>query len=385
VFNEELPEVDERALRTAPAVVEPVAAADPAVVETVADLLARAQRPLIIAGGGIFYARGGAALNRLAGGLQIPVQTPIWDRGVIEKPVPWYMGVVGANSGGPDLLADADLILIVGAQVDYRLGYMETPAISPRAKVVRIDVDPLNLRQNAEPDVALHADPKSALEALAEAAARRKVEPFAAWCEEARGRYRAHRRRWEGGPPAGEQMTGHHVVEALRPLLDDKVLFLVDGGNIGQWVHQVLGDRYPGNWLTCGASGVVGWGLGGAVGAKLAHPDRPVVLLSGDGSFGFTIAELETAVRHRTPFVAVVADDQWWGIVASGQRRQYGEEGVLGCQLGPTRYDVVAEGFGAMGIRADKPEAILPAVRHGLASGCPTVVHVPIVHRGPND
>lgn len=385
VLNEELAEVDERALRTSPALVEPLAAADPAAMEAVADLLARAQRPLLIAGSGVYYARAGAALAQVAGRLQIPVQTPIWDRGVIEKPSPWYMGVIGAASGGPSLLADADLILLVGARVDYRVGYMESPAISTRAKVVRVDVDPLNLRQGVEPDVAVHADPRSALEALAAIAAGRKLEPFAPWCEEARGRYAAHRRRWAGGPPAGDKMTGHHVVEALRPLLDEKMLFLVDGGNIGQWVHQVLGDRYPSNWLTCGASGVVGWGLGGAIGAKASFPDRPVVLLSGDGSFGFTTADLETAVRQRTPFVAVVADDRWWGIVASGQRRQYGEEGVLGCQLGPARYDVVAEGFGAMGIRAETPEAIVPAVRHGLASGCPTVVHVPIVHGGPND
>ena len=74
-------------------------------------------------------------------------------------------------------------------------------------------------------------------------------------------------------------MTGHHVVEALRPFLTEETVFLVDGGNIGQWAHQCLADGYPEHWLTCGASGVVGWGLGGAMGSRLAYPDRPIILL----------------------------------------------------------------------------------------------------------
>ncbi|MHB1006568.1 MAG: thiamine pyrophosphate-binding protein [Chloroflexota bacterium] len=386
VLNAEVGEIDERNLRPAALYVEPRAAADLAAVTAAADLLAAAKRPLLIAGGGVFYAQAGNALDHLASEMHIPVQTPIWDRGVVTQPTTYYCGVIGAASGGPSLLADTDLVLIVGAHVDYRLGHMEAPAIGADVKVVRVDVDPTYLRQGIEPDVAIHADPRSALAALASELAAREVEPYAAWCEEAARRYHAFRARWAKGAPAGAPpMTSHHVVEALRPLLDEDVVFLVDGGNIGQWVHQVLGDRYPANWVTCGASGVVGWGLGGAIGAKLEYPDKPVVLLSGDGSFGFTIAELETAVRHRTPIIAIVADDQWWGIVASGQRRQYGEEGVLGCKLGPARYDVIAEGFGCLGLRAERPESILPAVRQAIASGCPTVIHVPILHQGPSD
>ncbi|MHB1417644.1 MAG: thiamine pyrophosphate-dependent enzyme, partial [Chloroflexota bacterium] len=191
------------------------------------------------------------------------------------------------------------------------------------------------------PDVAIHADPRSALTALATEMKRRGMAPYTEWHDEARRRYLAFRAGWDHPLPETPPLTGHHVVEALRPLLDENTLFLVDGGNIGQWVHMVLGDRYPDNWLTCGASGVVGWGLGGALGARLAFPDRPVIMLSGDGSFGFTIAELESAARQRLPFVAVVADDKTWGIVASAQYKQYGAKGVLGSRLGAVRYDQV--------------------------------------------
>ena len=371
-------------LRASPAVVAPRAAADPSAIAAAADLLQRAQRPLLIAGSGVFYAQAGPALHQLASTYQIPVQVPIWDRADIPQPTAYFMGVIGAASGSVRLLADADLVLMVGAQVDYRTGYLEPPAIDPAARIVRVDVEPAALTQGVEPDLAVHADPRSALVALAQELDRRGATPFADWQAEAGRRYAAFRRRWDEPVPAAP-MTGRHVVDALRPLLDDRIVFLADGGNIGQWVHMALGNRYPANWLTCGASGVVGWGLGGAIGAKAAFPDRPVVLLSGDGSFGFTVAELETAVRHGLPFVAVVADDRVWGIVKSGQYRQYGNEGVLGCYLGPVRYDQVAEGFGALGLRAERPEEILPAVRQGMESGRPTVVHVPIAHGGPAD
>jgi acetolactate synthase-1/2/3 large subunit len=183
-------------------------------------------------------------------------------------------------------------------------------------------------------------------------------------------------------------MTGREVVEALRPIVADSPdapIFLVDGGNIGQWVHQALADRYPGSWLTCGASGVVGWGLGGAIGARLARPDRPVLLVIGDGAIGFNIAELETAVRLGTPFVAVLADDRAWGIVLTGQLERFGREGVIASELAPVAYDKVAEGFGAVGVRVESRDALAAAVKEALASGKTTLIHVPIAPGGPTD
>ena len=145
------------------------------------------------------------------------------------------------------------------------------------------------------------------------------------------------------------------------------------------------GDRYPGHWLTCGASGVVGWGIAGGVAAKLAFPDRPVVVLSGDGAIGFGLVELETAVRQNAPFVVVLADDRCWGSVVSGQRHRYGEEGVVGSMLGQVDYAKVAEGLGAVGVRVERAEEIGPAVARGLASGRPTLVYVPVVPGGPGE
>src|SRR5262249_46629362 len=136
---------------------------------------------------------------------------------------------------------------------------------------------------------------------------------------------------------AGNEMHALHVIQAIQNVLPEDPVLLIDGGNIGQWAHQLLcADRYPSYWLTCGRSGVVGWGIGGAMAARLAFPGRPIILLSGDGAFTFNIADLESAARQNLPFVAVVADDQGWGITRSGHVRQFGAP--IASSLGPIAF-----------------------------------------------
>ena len=359
---------------------------DPSLVGDAAQWLAEAQRPLVVAGSGVFYAQGQDALADVAHTAGVPVVVPIWDRGCIPTADGHFMGVIGAASGQPQLLGDADLVLIVGARVDYRIGYGRPPAIRADARIVRVDVDAGELHQGIDPDLAILGDPASVLSQLAEALRRRDARPHEAWLGEARQRLREFRSPWcDADPPATPPLCGRHLVDALREVVTDDTVLLVDGGNIGQWAHMALCDRYPGHWLTCGASAVVGWGLPGAIGAKLTYPDRPVILLSGDGALGFTIAELETAVKHQTPFVVLLADDQAWGIVVSGQRESGGPDNVLASRLGPVRYDLVAQGFGARGVRVDQADQIAPALREGLRSDVPVLIHVPIVVRGPAD
>ena len=172
-----------------------------------------------------------------------------------------------------------------------------------------------------------------------------------------------------------------HVIDAISKVMTQETLLMVDGGNVGQWFHQLLTDHYPGHWVTCGASGVVGWGMPGAMAAKVLYPDRPVILLSGDGSFTFTVAELECAARQNLPFVAIVADDEMWGISLSIHEKSYGRP--LYSSLGPTKLDVVAEGFGCNGIRIQNSADLLPALQKALLNKTPTVIQVPIVTGPP--
>lgn len=159
-------------------------------------------------------------------------------------------------------------------------------------------------------------------------------------------------------------------------------MLLIDGGSIGQWAHQLLCSyRYPGDWLTCGRSGAVGWGIGGAIAARLAFPQRPVILLSGDGAFTFNVADLESAVRQNLPFVAIVADDQGWGITRLGHVRQFGIP--IASSLGPIAFDRLATSLGAYGVRVASPGEIAHELRKAVDRPTVTVIHVPIMGGNP--
>lgn len=355
---------------------------DPERIAAVAGLLARSERPLLIAGSGLFYAEGEDALRTFAEELAMPVVTPIWDRGSIPLPIEPFMGVIGAATGGPNLLADADLILMAGAACDYRVGFLQPPAIRNDAQIVRIDIDPARLLQGAGAHHCLLGDPRFVLIQLIEAARQKTVRPYTDWLQEARSRRDSFR---QGVLSARERSPkGLHaldIVEAVRALLTDETILIIDGGNIGQWVHQALCDRYPGHWLTCGASGVIGYGIPAAMAARAIHPDRPIILVSGDGSLTFSVAELETAARQKLPFVIIVADDQAWGITLTGQMKELGR-GITS-ELGPIRFDLMAEAFGARGAVVRSAEGIIPAIREGLAADRPTLIHIPIVRSNP--
>jgi acetolactate synthase-1/2/3 large subunit len=331
-------------------------------VDGVAAALAAAERPLVVAGSGVYYAGEGEALLAFCEEFAIPVVVPIWDRGSVDRVSDVFLGVIGAASGGPRLLADADVIVLAGAVPDYRVGFLQAGAVGDKASVVRLDRGWGSLAGGYRARQGKFHSQWLGEATRRKEASRAKVEESAAW-QSSRG------------------LHAVHVLKALRESLTDDPVLAIDGGSIGQWAHQLLCDRYPGHWLTCGRSGVVGWGLGGAIGARLVYPERPVILLSGDGAFTFAPAEIECAVRQRLPFVAIVADDQAWGITRAGHEAKFGE--AISSTLGAVDFVKMAEAFGARGVKAETQDSIREAVRTGLASREVTVIHVPIVGGNP--
>jgi len=315
--------------------------------------LSRFERPLIVAGSGVYYAGEGEALLRFAERYAIPLVVPIWDRGPVDRASDAYMGVIGAASGGPRLLPDADCIVMAGAAADYRVGFLQPDSISKDVRIVR------------------------GWRGLEDS------QPHTAWFAEARRR-RDEFRSSVAGTASDQARAGTHachIMEALRAILREDDILLIDGGSIGQWAHQLLSDRYPGHWLTCGRSGVVGWGIGGAIGARLAFPDRRIILLSGDGAFTFNVADLECAVRQNLPFVAIVADDQGWGITRTGHVRQFGQ--AISSSLGPIAFDRLAESLGARGEAITQPGEIRGAIQSALDRNAVSVIHVPVAGGNP--
>lgn len=350
---------------------------DGAQVGRAVDLLKKAKRPLLVAGSGLYYAHGEVALEAFVQVFPVPVVTPIWDRGSVLKPMDAFVGVIGAATGGAKLLDEADVIVMVGARCDYRVGYLQPPAIGVTAKVIRIDGDAGELQQGAGADVGILGDPGVVLRQLAEAIQSREMRAPKGWFKEAQVRRHAYRQGCvDGSPKSDKKIHALDIAHAVKAVMTDELVLLVDGGNIGQWVHQVVCDRYPGHWVTCGASGVVGYGIPGAMAARALYKDRPVLLVSGDGSLTFTVAEFESAARQGLPFVVVLADDEAWGITVTGHKARYGQS--LSSTLGPIDYVKMAEAFGARGVRVDSADEIAMAIIEGFASSAPTLIHVPI-------
>lgn len=331
--------------------------------ESVAAALATAQSPVLVAGSGVFYSSAASQMLAFCERYRIPIVTPIWDRGSVDAVSGPFIGVVGAATGGPAVLADADCILMAGAENDYRVGYLQPPGIRPDARVLTVGNGWAELADACQKSV------RASVDWLAECVSRR--DSFRAQIE-ARALDQAR-----------TGMHAVHIIRTIQSVLSENPVLLIDGGSIGQWAHQLLcSDRYPSDWLTCGRSGVVGWGVGGGMAARLAFPNRPVILLSGDGAFTFNIADIESAVRQGLGFVAIVADDQGWGITRSGHMRQFGTP--IASSLGLIDFAEVARALGARGVKASTPEALTRELRTALDEGTVSVIHVPIVGGNPS-
>lgn len=309
--------------------------------------LAAGARPLVLCSAAYMTRPGRSRMATLEEASGIPVIGMESPRGVNDP----ALGTLAR------VLARADRVLLVGKRRDFTLRFGQ--ALDPACGILEMDTG---------------AGAFAAIEALARAATRSKGD---AWRDEVRAAI-AHR------PPAWEAATGGdgrlHPVQALRPLqaiLDshpDSVL-VCDGGEFGQWAQACLSAPHR---VINGVAGSIGAGLPFAVAARCASPEAPVIAFMGDGTFGFHPAEIDTAVRYRLPFVAVVGNDARWNAEYQIQLRSYGPDRLVGCELLPTRYDQVAAAFGGHGELVTGAGELVPAVRRAIASRLPAVVNVMI-------
>lgn len=330
------------------------------------DALARAERPVLVAGPALVTPAGRAALARLSAATGLP--TPVMEspRGLAEP----------ALGDLASALAEADLVLLLGRALDFALGFGKA---APRARFAAVEPDGALVSRLARalgPRLALVAPaaPLAAVEALA---ARARPHPNAAWARDLAAAIAFRPPEWETRA-AGAEGPVHPVAlaRALRPHVEAGALLVCDGGEIGQWIQAQLSPRER---ITNGVAGAIGASIPFAVAASAARPGTPVLAVMGDGSAGFHIAEFDTAARHGLPFVAVVGNDARWNAEHQIQIRDYGANRAHGCDLAPgARYDLVAAGFGAHAERA-ATEADLPgALARAFASGRPACVDVAI-------
>ncbi|MGH2955495.1 MAG: acetolactate synthase [Solirubrobacterales bacterium] len=342
-------------------------------VEEAAKLLAGAERPAIMAGTNLYWARAETELRALAESLGIPVFLNGLGRGCLPPDHPLFFSRArGAGLGG------CDVALVIGVPLDFRLGF--GGAISEEAKVVQLDFAPSRLEKTRRPDLELVGDIGASLSAIRESAAEGNGAAGAkrteAWVSELR-KVEEEKRGEERELLDDDRSPLHpmRVYKELGEFLDRDAIVIGDGGDFVSFAGRVVETWEPGCWMDPGPYGCLGAGPGQAIGAKLARPDRQVCLLLGDGAFGFSGMEFDTMARHGIPVVAVMGNNGIWALEHHPMKFLYGYS--LAAELRPeTRYDEVVAALGCHGELVRSPEQLRPALDRAFASGKPALVNV---------
>ncbi len=350
-----------------PAPVEHGAAPDPDQVRRTIALLREAERPALVAGSSVWWASAEAELLRLAEAAGTPVVLNGMARGMLPQEHPLFASL----ARGP-ALGEADLVLVVGVPLDFRLNFGLAPVLAAEARIVYVDVD--GFRKHRPAAAALYGDLRAALAALAEAA--RDLPAREAWqAHVAEANRRARAGDAELAARGGSPVHPARLVVEVERFCDRDAILVGDGGDFVSFAGRLVHRSRPGLWIDGGPYGCLGSGPGYALAAKLAHPDRQVVLLSGDGAFGFSAMEFDTLVRHRAPVVCVIGNNGIWALEKHPMQRMLGTS--LLADLAPgTRYDRVVEALGGHGELVQRPEDIAPALDRAFRSGLPACVNV---------
>ncbi|HLW46359.1 MAG TPA: thiamine pyrophosphate-binding protein [bacterium] len=336
---------------------------DAALIGRAVDLIANSTRPVIISGSGVLWAGAERELQTLVERARIPFYTTPQGRGVIPEDHPLcFLGARGTA------WRDADLVAVVGTRQNYVVGFARPPRVNPSAKLLQIDVDPAEIGRNRHADCGIAGDAKAVLaQVLAAGDGRFHEERRGAWISRLAGEDETKRAELERQMSAGGRpIHPLRLCREIRDFLPRDAVLCVDGQEILNYARSAI-PFYAPHSLNSGPYGCMGVGLPFGLGAKAAMPDKLVVVLHGDGSFGLNAMELDTALRHRLPVVCVVSNNGGWTAT---------DRFKIGRDLGFTRYDLM---FGAIGCHAEyveDPDLIRPALERAAASGRPAVVNV---------
>ena len=363
---------------------------DPADVDVIAGLLAGASRPVLVLGSDVWLGAAETAARAAAEELSLPVITNGQARGVL--PAGHDLLVTRARAVA---FREADLVVVVGTPLDFRLGYGEFGGQdgAPPAQVVHVADAPDQIATHCPLAASAAGDLAAFFTALAGAVPRRTGaggadgaagapggRPGASWRESWLPRLQAARAEAvaaDGALLASDADPVHplRIYGELARLLDEDAVVIGDGGDFVSYAGKYLEPRRPGGWLDPGPYGCLGTGLGYAIAARIARPSAQVVLLLGDGAAGFSLMDADTLVRHRLPVVMICGNNGAWGLEKHPMQALYGYD--VAADLQPRcRYDEVVRALGGAGEIVTRPDGIAPALHRAFASGVPYLVNV---------
>ncbi len=342
---------------------------NPAQVAKLVDALAAAKQPILVSGSGVIWSRAWPEMHALVDKIGIPFYTTPQGRGVVPDDHPCSYMTMRSSA-----FRDADLIVVLGTRMNYIIGHAAPPRFGGNAKIARIDIDPDEIATAARyVDIPVVGDCKMVLQQVLDGIGGRITqENYKAWRQKlAEGE--AAKRAGAGANKYAEDGDIHPVrlLEEVKNFANRDAILCVDGQETLNFGRQTMPTFAPGHRLNSGPFGTMGVGLPFGVGAKVACPDKQVIVVHGDGSFGLNAMELDTAIRHKIPILVVISLNGGW--TADPKREKPGRD------LGYTRFDKMCEALGGYGEYVTQPEDIRPALERAQAKvdqGMVAVVNV---------
>jgi len=332
-------------------------AGDPVQIAKALDMLATAERPVVISGSGVLWSDASEALAKWVRHTGMPLYTTPQGRGVVPEDAPGLFPNARSTA-----LREADVVLVVGTRLNYVFGQGQTPRFARNVKLIRIDIDPGELASTPQVELGILGDARTVLGQLLDGAGDKVAcARYSAWTERLAGIEREKAPKFEA-QLSTDQMPIHplRLCKEIRDFLPRDAILAVDGQEILNYGRQSIPTYVAGHRLNSGTFGTMGVGLPFGLGAKAAKPDAPVLVLHGDGSFGMNGMELDTAVRHKLPVIVVISLNGGW--TADPERIKPGRD------LGYTRFHELARSLDCVGEYVERPEDIRPALERAAAA-----------------
>jgi acetolactate synthase-1/2/3 large subunit len=348
----------------------------PLQVKRATEILLNAERPVILAGGGVIISNASEELRALAELLMIPVMVTLMGKGAFPENHPLYIGRIGmhGSAAANKLIVEADVILAVGTRFsDRSTGRFDTFARD--ATLIHVDIDAAEIGKNIRPDIPIVADAKHALKAIYEAAkelARKKDNSI--WLQRVK---EVKESLEKAGQHSADELSPKNLIREIRKLLPADGIVTTGVGRNQMWASLYLEVYHPRTFITSGGLGTMGFGLPAALGAKVAKPNSIVVDIDGDGSFLMTERELATSIAENIPVIAVILNDGWLGMVKYWQDLFYGRKYCATClKRGIPDFVKLAEAYGANAARPQSLEEFSKTFKEAMSSDRTTVIDV---------
>lgn len=349
--------------------------ANPKQIKKALDLILKSHRPVIYAGGGVILSKASEELTKFAEALEIPVTTTLMGLGGFPAPHKLWLGMLGMHGTyfANMSVHHADVLIAIGSRFDDRVtGKIEE--FAPHAKIIHIDIDPTSISKNVVVDIPIVGDCRDALSQLnalvAEVTPRELSPAHLAWLDQIDQWKRDHPLTYD--KTSGE-LKPQFVVEKLYELTKGNAIISTEVGQNQMWAAQFYHINRPNRWLSSGGLGCMGYGFPAAIGAQVACPDDIVIDIAGDGSIQMNIQEMMTAVEYDLPVKVAILNNQFLGMVRQWQQLFYERRYSCTPMLAPD-FVKLAEAYGALGLRAEKPEEVEPVILEAINTRKPVLM-----------